>query len=124
LVGPENKNVSVPVRHKNLKPEEPVEVTALERLLAANQELMETKEVKKAISIMAAPKTRNIVLAKKLDLSIPPMNFLQYTTLLYGAKGAGKTTGASTFPDNYTFMYEPRRRNIALRASFFEHPYR
>jgi hypothetical protein len=49
------------------------------------------------------------------DLNVPPDNFLEYTTCIYGAKGIGKTTLASSFPGFVTIMTEPLRKNLAIR---------
>jgi hypothetical protein len=49
------------------------------------------------------------------QLNVPPDNFLEYTTLVYGTKGIGKTTLASTFPDSVVIMTEPLRKNLAIR---------
>ncbi len=59
--------------------------------------------------------TRKILIPKPDDLNVPPTDFREYTTLIMGAKGVGKTTAASTFPGNLSFMWEPRRKNVSLR---------
>lgn len=59
--------------------------------------------------------TRRLVIPDPDDLNIPPDDFRDYTTLLMGAKGIGKTTASSGFPGNLTFMWEPRRKNVKLR---------
>jgi hypothetical protein len=49
------------------------------------------------------------------QLNVPPANFLEYTTLIYGTKGIGKTSLASTFPDCVVIMTEPLRKNLEIR---------
>lgn len=49
------------------------------------------------------------------DLNIPPNDFLEYTTCIYGAKGIGKTTMASSFPGYVVIMTEPLRKNLQIR---------
>lgn len=65
-------------------------------------------------------KSNSIVLPKESDLTRPPEEFTNYTSLIYGAKGVGKTSGCSSFPKNFTALFEPRRRNVSLRAWTFE----
>ncbi len=59
--------------------------------------------------------TKRILLPGPDDFNIPPSDFQDYTTLLMGAKGIGKTTASSTFPGNLNIMWEPRRKNVKLR---------
>jgi len=49
------------------------------------------------------------------ELNIPPDNFLEYTTCIYGSKGIGKTTMASSFPGYVVVMTEPLRKNLRIR---------
>jgi hypothetical protein len=49
------------------------------------------------------------------ELNEPPENFDNYLRCIYGAKGAGKSTLASQFPNNLTLMFEPGRRNLRIR---------
>jgi len=60
-------------------------------------------------------KTKKIILPGPDDYNIPPENFHDYTVLLMGAKGIGKTTASSSFPGNLNVMWEPRRKNVKLR---------
>lgn len=61
-----------------------------------------------------------IVLPGINDFSIPPENFLDYTTLIYGKKGIGKTTATSTYPNYVNCCFEPGRKNISIRKLDFE----
>lgn len=54
------------------------------------------------------------------EVNEPPTEFTEYMTLLYGGKGMGKTSGSSSFPDYLNCSFEPRRRNIRIRQTFFE----
>lgn len=45
----------------------------------------------------------------------PPQNFLEYCTVLFGAKGVGKTSLAAQFPGSIVLQLEPRRRNLRIR---------
>ena len=45
----------------------------------------------------------------------PPSNFLDYCTVLFGAKGVGKTSLAAQFPGSIVLQLEPRRRNLRIR---------
>jgi hypothetical protein len=49
------------------------------------------------------------------ELNVPPAEFRQYMRCFYGKKGVGKSTLASQFPKNFTFMFEPMRRNLTIR---------
>ena len=49
------------------------------------------------------------------DLNIPPDVLQEYTTCLYGTKGIGKTTLASSFPGYVVVMTEPLRKNLKIR---------
>jgi hypothetical protein len=49
------------------------------------------------------------------ELNQPPGNFDNYLRCIFGAKGAGKSTLASQFPNNLTLMFEPGRRNLRIR---------
>jgi len=60
-------------------------------------------------------KTKKIILPGPDDFNIPPEDFHDYTVLLMGAKGIGKTTASSSFPGNLNIMWEPRRKNVKLR---------
>lgn len=44
----------------------------------------------------------------------PPGSIFEYSMIIYGAKGIGKTTLAASFPDAVVFMLEPRRRNLSI----------
>ena len=44
-----------------------------------------------------------------------PSNFLDYCTVLFGAKGVGKTSLAAQFPGSVVLQLEPRRRNLRIR---------
>lgn len=70
------------------------------------------KVVRKKVS---QPLTREIRIPGPTELNIPPTDLHDYTILLMGAKGIGKTTASSTFPGNLNFMWEPRRKNVKLR---------
>ena len=50
------------------------------------------------------------------ELNLPPENFLDYCSVIYGLKGIGKTSLiASISPNSVVFMFEPRRRNLKIR---------
>jgi hypothetical protein len=49
------------------------------------------------------------------DLNIPPDDLNAYTTCIYGAKGVGKTTLASSYPGYVVIMTEPLRKNLNIR---------
>lgn len=66
-------------------------------------------------STVSKPTTRQISIPGPHDLNIPPDDLHDYTILLMGAKGIGKTTASSTFPGNLNYMWEPRRKNVKLR---------
>lgn len=59
--------------------------------------------------------TKSSTLFIPSEANIPPENFHDYITLIYGAKGIGKTSLAAQNPDSFTLMFEPRRRNLAIR---------
>lgn len=63
----------------------------------------------------AAPKTRQIIIPGPKDLNIPSVDLNDYCVMLYGGKGAGKTTASSTFPNHFNFQFEPSRRNVTMR---------
>lgn len=44
----------------------------------------------------------------------PPKSLSDYCIVIYGEKGIGKSTLASSFPDTLNFMFEPRRRNLSI----------
>jgi hypothetical protein len=50
------------------------------------------------------------------ELNLPPENFLDYCSVIYGLKGVGKTSLiANMSPNSLVFMFEPRRRNLKIR---------
>lgn len=49
------------------------------------------------------------------EFNNPPLEFDDYMLLLYGLKGAGKTTCAASFPDTLTLMLEPKRKGLIIR---------
>jgi|LakMenE01Jun11ns_1017448.scaffolds.fasta_scaffold9954872_7 hypothetical protein len=49
------------------------------------------------------------------DLNVPPSDLLEYTICLYGTKGIGKTTLASSIPNSIVAMFEPLRKNLPIR---------
>lgn len=51
------------------------------------------------------------------EINVPPNNLLEYTTCLYGTKGIGKTTLASSFPGYVVIMTEPLRKNLKIRQA-------
>ena len=61
------------------------------------------------------PVTRKIVIPGPDDLNIPSNDLGDYAVLLMGAKGVGKTTATSSWPDNLNFQWEPWRANVSLR---------
>lgn len=48
------------------------------------------------------------------EKNVPPTNIFDYTLLLYGEKGIGKTSLLAQFPKSLIFMFEPRRRNLDI----------
>lgn len=65
-------------------------------------------------------KVKQIILPGPKDLNQPSQVFTDYTTLIYGAKGVGKTTATASFPDCLNVSWEPRRRNVAIRMYSLE----
>lgn len=53
------------------------------------------------------------------EVNEPPVNLFDYTTLVYGEKGIGKTSLLAQFPDCLVFMFEPRRRNLRIRQVWY-----
>lgn len=59
--------------------------------------------------------------AAQIDVSLPtqantpPSKLSDYSVMIYGAKGIGKSSLAAQFPDNLTFMFEPGRRNLPIK---------
>lgn len=49
------------------------------------------------------------------ELNEPPENILEYSLVIFGEKGIGKTSLAAQFPDAVVGMLEPRRRNLRIR---------
>jgi hypothetical protein len=49
------------------------------------------------------------------ELNIPPEKLTDYCICIYGTKGIGKTSLAASFPNSFTTMFEPRRRNLSIR---------
>jgi len=49
------------------------------------------------------------------ELNQPPETIDGYIRCIFGRKGSGKTTLTSQFPDSIQCMFEPRRRNLAIR---------
>jgi len=49
------------------------------------------------------------------EVNVPPTTFDGYIRCFFGKKGIGKSTLVSTFPNALTLMFEPRRRNLAIR---------
>lgn len=49
------------------------------------------------------------------ELNIPSENFDDYTLVLYGQKGRGKTTLSAAFPKTLTLMLEPFRKGLSIR---------
>ena len=47
--------------------------------------------------------------------NVPPTDFSEYCTLIFGAKGAGKTSLCAQLPGSLTIQLEPRRRNLRIR---------
>lgn len=78
------------------------------------------KKEKPSYAKIARPKVKEIKLPGPDEFHEPSTNFTDYTTLIYGAKGIGKTTGTSTFPDNLSISFEPKRRNVKHRRYAIE----
>lgn len=49
------------------------------------------------------------------ELNTPSEDFDDYTLVLYGQKGRGKTTLSAAFPKTLTLMLEPFRKGLAIR---------
>ena len=48
------------------------------------------------------------------DFNRPPDTFDAFMVCIFGQKGVGKSTLASQFEGNFTWMFEPRRRNLSI----------
>lgn len=56
------------------------------------------------------------------EVNIPSDIFDDYTLVLYGQKGRGKTTLSASFPNTLTLMLEPFRKGLAIRqVSIIKH---
>lgn len=73
------------------------------------------KKTKPVYTTPSVSKTRHIIIPGPKDLNIPSDELNNYCIMLYGGKGAGKTTASSTFPDHFNFQFEPARRNVKMR---------
>lgn len=62
-----------------------------------------------------ARRTQLLKLPGPNDINEPPESFFDYTTIIFGEKGIGKSSLAAEFPDNLTIMLEPRRKNLRIR---------
>lgn len=49
------------------------------------------------------------------EFNEPPENFEAYVKVIYGPKGAGKSTAVASFPNSLTLMFEPKRRGLKIR---------
>ncbi len=63
------------------------------------------------------PKSKASLIPAEDELNIPPTRLLDYTICLYGTKGIGKTSLASSIPNSVTIMTEPTRRNLKIRMA-------
>jgi hypothetical protein len=61
------------------------------------------------------PSAQRIQIPGPDDLNVPPSELLEYTICLYGTKGIGKTTLASSIPGCLVIMTEPLRKNLPIR---------
>lgn len=82
-----------------------------------------TKGMKKGIEKKApvakttAKKAFNIKYDDAIQLperNVPPTDFLDFPTCIYGEKGIGKTSLAAQFPGAMVFMFERGRRNLPI----------
>lgn len=49
------------------------------------------------------------------ELNVPSEIFDDYTLMMYGQKGRGKTTTSASFPNTLTLMLEPFRKGLVIR---------
>jgi len=47
--------------------------------------------------------------------NVPPTSLTDYILFIYGEKGIGKTSLLAQFPNSLIFMFEPFRRNLAIK---------
>lgn len=86
---------------------------------------LEKPEVKKRqpkpeFARLEKPKVKQLVLPGLHEHHKPSNELTDYTILLYGVKGIGKTSALSTFENHLIFSFEPKRRNIEGRIVFLE----
>lgn len=74
-----------------------------------------TRKIRKLQKAKSGEDRETLTLPGPDDLLVPPANFLQYTTLIFGEKGVGKTSLAAQFENAVVFQWEPRRRNLKIR---------
>lgn len=55
------------------------------------------------------------------EINKPSDIFDDYTLLMYGQKGRGKTTASAAFPDTLTLMLEPHRKGLQIRQLGLQH---
>lgn len=86
------------------------------------------KEATKKVAAKIAPKKslppppkqsiRQLSIPSVADINQPPTELLEYAILIYGRKGIGKSSAIASFPEFLSYSWEPRRRNVALRAKY------
>lgn len=64
-----------------------------------------------------APAPAGIYIPGPDELNEPPNDLLKYMICLYGTKGIGKSTLASTFPNSLTLMTETIRKGLRIRMA-------
>lgn len=75
-----------------------------------------TRKVKKKTKIKGKVKSKpNVVLPGPDELNEPPEELFAYPILLFGEKGAGKTSLLAQIPDSVIFQFDPKRVNLPIR---------
>jgi hypothetical protein len=70
----------------------------------------------KVKSINSPSSGDSLVIPGPTEFNEPPTQFNKFLKCYFGKKGVGKSTLASEEPNNLTFMLEPMRKNLRIRA--------
>jgi hypothetical protein len=85
------------------------------KLISKSKEDKAPKPPKPVYARIEKPKVKQIRLPGPDDFNLPSNDFSNYTSLIYGGKGAGKTSATASFPKSLNIQFEPRRKNVKLR---------